>query len=210
MTFSSKRSIGEASICADHPTKQIYISEKNAKRLAEIVSKELNWPLYKIKYTGRITRGRNATVWPTEKRMRVHKSGERVSTILHELAHEKGHHHDYTFKITHVKLLKLWEDKWQKLFLPDSNPNHNFSMIKEIDPTQINTPKTIVQEKVIEPTDNTYTLIKEVIKEIIEDELTNVTPAYIGKKLVEYKINNLENINKIRGILNTFYGITVK
>lgn len=210
MTFSSKRSIGEASVCANHPTKQIYISETNAKKLAALVSKELNWPLYKIKYTGRITRGRNATVWPTEKRMKVHKSGERVSTILHELAHEKGCHHDRVFKYTHVKLLKLWEEKWQQILYPPSNPNHNFSMIKEIDPTQINTNITVQKEEPIKTPDNTLNLIKEVIKEIVEDELTNVTPAYIGKKLVEYKINNLENINKIRGILTTFYGITIK
>lgn len=117
MAFNTDSLMGESKLCQNHPTKQIYISVLHARKLAELVSKEMNWPLFKIQYSNRKTVDRHATSWPRKHKVLVYKKGECVCTILHELAHYKSVYHNNTFKETHLLLLTLWTEKWQKIIV---------------------------------------------------------------------------------------------
>jgi len=176
------RSVGEAAICTNHPTKSIHITHTNAVKLANLVAKEMNWPVYRIKYTHRDTKRIKARVWPHSQRMIVNKNGENVCTILHELAHHQSFHHDTIFKLTHVKLLNLWAKKWETKFT------------KEI-PVETLIPKIISSYDVNK-------LLFQASTELIEDtDGICIPPKTVGKKLVELGINNLENLNKIKQML---------
>jgi len=180
-----RRSIGEAALCDNHPTKSLHITHTNAVKLANLVAKELSWPVYQIRYTNHKTKRTNARVWPQSHRMIINVSGENVCTILHELAHHKGKHHDTTFKLTHVKLLNLWEKKWK----------HEFPGLTKEVPVEDLMPKPLktLQLKL---------LLSRATAELVEDaEGICIQPITVGKKLVELSINNLENLNKIKQML---------
>lgn len=117
MTFETSALVGESKLCQDHPTKKIHISVLHARKLAELVSKEMKWPLFKIQYSDRKTVERHATSWPRQHRIIIYKKGESVCTVLHELAHYKSVCHDKSFKETHLVLLKIWSEKWQQIIV---------------------------------------------------------------------------------------------
>lgn len=204
--LKARRSVGESKSLNNHHTKKIHLKESEAIKLAKLVSQEMNWPLYTVTYTHRDTKRTNARVWPSQKRMIVNVSGERVSTILHELAHHRGRGHNKEFKMTHIMLTRLWETKWESMFKDNctvikSNTSLDNGLIVR------NPPKKGQVETIME----LNKMINEVVEEIVDeiDGNSTVTMGFIGRKLLELKINNVENIQSVLKHLKEL-GVSVK
>jgi hypothetical protein len=199
MTYS-KRSVGESRACINHPTKSIYITESAAKSLAKLVASEMKWPVYSIRYTGRETKRVLARVRPSVRSMIVNKRGERVCTILHELAHHVACNHGNEFKRMHMILLNLWETKWKSKVT--CNITKEVAVEKILNPYHKVPPKPVYTV----PSKPVYTApkgtVEQAVSELFEDFESIVIDARdVGRKLVDLGINNLENLNKVKQLL---------
>jgi hypothetical protein len=175
-----------------HSTKSIHLNERQAQNLAILVANDMKWPVYDVRYTGRNTKRVTARVWPSQKRMIVNTSGERVSTILHELAHHIGvkHGHNNLFKSTHIKLLNLWETKWESQLATTILEKYDMG---DGEPAPM-------------PVKSSYDEVGQYLIDIV-DELNDtyknasVPMVVLGKKLVEYGINNLINLMRLKTLV---------
>jgi hypothetical protein len=213
--MKSGKSRGEHHSLAGHPTKMIHLNESEANLLCKLVSKKMGWPLFSCEYTKRVTVARNATVWKDKKRMIVHLSGERVSTILHELAHIKGHRHDDSFKSAHLMLLDLWEKEFKAYFKIEQ-------AAEVVKPKKAYTKPIIMPKKFFTDIEDTVDsaampvkkteadlerIVDEVVEEIlleVADESMKIAVGVVGKLLAERKANKLETVQAVKGILINF------
>jgi hypothetical protein len=203
--MNTRKSIGESRFCDNHPTKSLHLNEINANKLATLVASEMKWPKYSITYTHRDTKRVNARVWRNQHRVIVNTNGECVCTVLHELAHHVGRGHDWTFKSMHLNLLRIWEEKWQKEMKSAISDVRVYKSREDIDSYEEDT-----HEVKVLTTSEVNDIINQVVTEIVEEiEDSFVTTVYLGKKLLEFKINNFNNMTKAKALLAE-YGVAVK
>jgi hypothetical protein len=169
---------------------EIKVNPKQADLIAYRVSKHLNVKTPQIIFTGKTLRRTRGTYYNQDSHgnflnlIKLHKTGECLMTLLHELTHTVAFHHKQSFWYQFHLLIDFWE----VVLIKDKKIREAFKLGKQ--------PKEKKEKPMTETKRFKY------VMEILEGEIINKTikMSIIGKTLAEEGINNRDNILKIQNI----------
>lgn len=206
-------SIGEYHSFKNDKTLQVPVTLHQAKLINQFICQKMSWPIFDINFTGRKIKRRMAQFRFTKQIIVVNLGGQRLKTILHELAHHCGprNGHNYIFKETLKKVTSLFKENEIKILGAKLQPGYVFNHYNE---TIINkrkpVKKVILKPVQFEPVYGTFKQEKRDIFENIECEVINknVHIKHIGRILSDFHLNNPANIRQCELFLKK-KGITV-
>lgn len=109
-SFAENGIVGDCKYAENHYTYKLQLDTQwEAQWIAIQVSVKFNWQHWIIRLSNRNTTSVLANANKERRLIVLHKPGQTVGTLLHELAHECGHEHDQEFKQMQTKLLVYWD-----------------------------------------------------------------------------------------------------
>lgn len=163
-------------------------SQQEAQALADRICDRFGWGRYKIVFSGEVTtcvRGRNLRS-RGQRVVILHRIGETVGSLLHELAHEKGQGHDIEFKEAQEQLLGFWESDHAAIGLQsrDDGPWEG------VQPEQIKV-----------ESEELFDFVIEELQDSARPGNGAVTMVHIGTVLLREGINTTPMLRKVEGEL---------
>jgi hypothetical protein len=116
--YAQERTQGrdEASWVKDHPAAKVWLTEAQAQKLVDYISKKFDRPRTTVKFLDtKDESGRRAYILTKKHEMYCFINGQTALTIIHEMSHYNGAHgHGGLFQSYMIMLADAWEE-YEKL-----------------------------------------------------------------------------------------------